>query len=643
MRGPRRRLRALALVAVFALVLGACGTDDAEQPDPDQTESPEESPGGEAQEPQEGGTFIYARDQEPGVLNPLINDGNLVATAQIALSTMLPLWIITPDFEYVESPLLESAEASGEDEEDFSVTYNLNPDAVWSDGEQITAGDVFFTLEICLDEEADITSREGCNKVDMQRTEEELDPDSKEFTLYFTEPYAPWQTMFSTASGIILPQHALENNRGEAFNTTWSDAIDNPETGEPIASGPFIFDEWRRGQQLSLVRNESYEQYAGRNAYLDRIVYRFIPDFDTMVQQLRGGEVDAMNPQPQLDLVQQIEEMDNVVLDIDAGPVWEHIDFQGTHPALSNEYVRRAIAMSIDRQQFVDEFIAPIYEESEPLNSIVYVGNQPEYEDHYGDVIEYDPEGAQQLLEDNGCERGDDDIYVCDGERLSFDWTTTAGNERRELFFEFAQQELQQNGIEVNADFGEAAVVFSADVIVAGAWDIFNFAWAGSPDPASNVQLWGCFDDPEQPTEGAVPDDPTNKEQVDEIRGAQNYHRTCPPVEVSNTLLDTNTAVDPEERASLMNEAGDQLAEIVPILPLYQLPEVLAWRDTFTGLRVNATQWGPVWNVAEWGVVAGEEVPEEREPEAGTSPGESPGADESPSPSPSPEATEEEA
>jgi peptide/nickel transport system substrate-binding protein len=255
--------------------------------------------------------------------------------------------------------------------------------------------------------------------------------------------------------------------------------------------------------------------------------------------------------------------------------VWEHIDFQHTRPPLDQLYVRQALSQAIDREAIIEQIIAPINPDAEPLNSIVYVNNQAEYEDHYGDLVAHDPEAAIALLEENGCERGDDGIFSCEGERLSFEFTTVAGNERRELTFEIVQAQFADIGVELTSGLGEAAVVFADDVLAAGNYDMFEFAWVGSPDPASNVELFKC-------------------------EGDQNYTGHCNE-EASEILEETNRAVDPEERAQLMNEAGSLLAQEIPILPLYQLPVVLAFNtNVLTGPQVNTTQWGQVWNVADW-------------------------------------------
>jgi peptide/nickel transport system substrate-binding protein len=569
------------MLAALALVAAACGgPEDAAAPEEDDdpteeeetTEEPGEEPTEEPEETEEesgptfGGTAVWGYDQEPNILNPKLSDGTMFATSQIALSVLLPLWIITPEFSYVPSPLLESAEPSAAGVEPFSVTYNLNPDATWSDGVPITAGDVFFNLQVCLDERWDIVSRAGCDKVDMEATEAALDPESKTIEVVYIEVYAPWQTMFSTASGVLFPRHLLED---ADINTVWNEEI-------TVASGPFMFEGWEAGQQLSIVRNENYETYAGRNAYLDRVVFRFIPDSDTQVQQLRGGEIDLIYPQPQLDLVQQVNSIANIATDSTAGPTWEHLDFQHSRPPLDQRYVRQAIAKGIDRDTFIEQFIVPLMPDAQALNSIIFMNNSAPYEPHFAEHIEYDPAGAIAILEENGCVRGDDDVFVCEGERLSFEWTSTAGNERRELFFEVAQQSLREIGVEVLPDFGEAATVFAADKLQAGNWDLFNFGWVGSPDPASAVELWKCG-------------------------GAQNYHQHCPADEVNEILESTHQAVDPEERMSLFNEASALLAADIPILPLYQQPKYLAWNSSVVdGLADNPTQWGIIWNIADW-------------------------------------------
>jgi peptide/nickel transport system substrate-binding protein len=610
----RQPLRLLLLLAGLALVLTAC--PGGEEPrtgegQPDGDEDGDEEP--EDREISEGGTVVWAYEQEPGTLNPVISDGNLYATSQIALATLLPLWKTTPDFEYEPTALLDDYEVAGTDmdpdadpadlepEEQFRVTYQLNEDAEWSDGEPITARDLFFTIEVNLHPDIDITSRAGWDAIDVETTEEQMDPDSKELTVYFEEPYAPWQSsLFNNAFGVVLPEHVLSDHLGEEFNEVFRDGIVDPDSGEPIASGPMMFDTWDRGQQVELVRNENFETYAGENANLDRVIYRIIPDINTQLQQLRGGEIDMMDPQVQLDIIDQVEGIEGVEYQTDAGPTWEHLDFQHTHPLLGEQWLREAIAHAINREEFVSEFIEPVYPDAEPLGNHAYMTNDPNYEDHF-DWLEYDPERSREILEENGCEEGDDGIYVCDGQRLEFELTSTAGNERRELFFDFAQQDLQEVGIELTEAYGDPATVFGSDVLVAGDWEMFLFAWVGGPDPSSMVEILGCFERDEDgaPLEGADPEAVSGPD--DERYGNQNYHRHCPSAELSQQLLETRWELDEDERHAKMNEAVGEIARDIPTLPIFQMPDFLAYNEDLAGLEINTTQWGQTWNIEEWG------------------------------------------
>lgn len=567
-QGTRRVSRWLAIIGVFALLAAACAPDE-EGPVAGETETEDETPTetpddtDEPTQPADAGTVVMGLEQEPNILNPILTEGNLFATSKVALTMLYPLWRITPDFQY--EPLLLDGEPEVTSEDPFTVRYTLKEEATWSDGTPISADDLVFTLDVCLDEQWEITSRAGCDEVESTEV-----IDDKTVDFVFQRPYAPWRTLFSTADGIILPQHVLE---GEDINTVWNDGIVTPD-GDPIASGPFVFEEWNKGQQLSVVRNEDFW---GEPAKLDRIVFRPITDVNTLVQQFRGGEVDVIDPQPQLDLIDQLEGESGLDFDVSNGPVWEHLDFNFDRGALRHLYVRQAIGKGIDREVIATELIGPMNPDAEVLNNVIYLNDQEEYEDHWSEVIGYDPDAAVALLEDNGCTRGDDEIFTCDDERLEFGFVTTGGNELRELTFEVIQQQLQEIGVQVNADFGEGGAAFER--LAPRDWDLFLFAWVGAPDPSGGDTIWQC----------------------EETVGEQslNYTGFCNP-EVDELIQEQLETIDPQERAALYNEADALIAQGVPVIPLYQKPAFLGWNADIEGVVNNATQWGPTWNVEDW-------------------------------------------
>ncbi|HWH32194.1 MAG TPA: peptide ABC transporter substrate-binding protein [Egibacteraceae bacterium] len=547
-RSPSRWLLLLVTLAMLATACG--GGDGGTEPDGDATET-EQAQG----EPVDGGTVTFGQDQEPAILMEWFNEGNLQATSIPMKAVLYPLWRITPEFSY--EPLLLDGEPEVT-EDPFTVTYKLKDEAVWSDGTPITVDDIEFTLDVVLNPDLDIVSRDGYDKIDRGQTER---IDDKTIKYTFTETYAAYREMFSTQP--ILPAHALE---GQDIATAMNDSV-------PVASGPFEFESWTKGQNITLVRNENY--WGEQKPRLDRVVFRFIEDSNSQVQALRGDEIDMFYPQPQLELVEQVSELDGVTYEVSAGPVWEHLDFNFAVPPMDQTFVRQAIIQGIDRQALAQELIAPMYPEATVLQNVIWMNNQEPYEEHW-DRWEYDPEAAIALLEENGCTRGDDEIFTCDGQRLSFEYVTTAGNELRELQFEIIQSQLQEIGIEARPKLQDAATAFGTTLIAGkeGAWGMFNFAWVGSPDPASGNTIWMCG-------------------------GGQNYNSYCNE-EVTRLIEATNATIDQQERADLYNQADELMAADVPLVPLYQKPTFFAWRSALVGMQDNPTQWGPTWNIEEW-------------------------------------------
>ena len=96
-----------------------------------------------------------------------------------------------------------------------------------------------------------------------------------------------------------------------------------------------MFDRWQKGSQLVLKRNPNY---TGKKSKLNQLVFRFIPDTNTQFQAMRGGEVDMIAPQPQLQIA-DIKKQAGIR--VQSGPefAWEHLDFQlgqAGHPACAS-------------------------------------------------------------------------------------------------------------------------------------------------------------------------------------------------------------------------------------------------------------------------------------------------------------------
>jgi ABC-type transport system substrate-binding protein len=95
----------------------------------------------------------------------------------------------------------------------------------------------------------------------------------------------------------------------------WNTGLDKNPERIPV-SGPYRVSAWEQGQSLTLARND---KYFGPKAHLDSIVFRFLPESTTQPSALQNNEVDLSYPQPQLDLVQQVEALPDVTSELNIG------------------------------------------------------------------------------------------------------------------------------------------------------------------------------------------------------------------------------------------------------------------------------------------------------------------------------------
>jgi len=488
--------------------------------------------------PRPGGTVTVALDSSPDGLNAALSD---LASTAIALDEVLAgPFRVASDLRYIPELLEGEPEIT---ENPFTVTFHIRDDAMWSDGAPITATDLKFSWETITDPRWDIIFRDPPGQIERARI-----LDDKTIRFHFGEPYAPWKDLFIREG--VLPAHVL---RGENFEKAWRDDI-------AISSGPFMLDEWAEGDHLSLVRNSDYW---GERPLLDGLVFRFVENTNTLLQSLRGGEIDVAVGQPEM--VPQMREVESLTVSVKSGPRFEYLEFDVDAVP---EFVRKAIAFTIDRDAIVDNIVRPAQPEAGVLQNLSYLADQPGYEPHFH-IYEHDPERAVALLEDNGCRREGDEPFVCDGAELSYVFTTIGGRERSERQFEIIQEQLKQIGIEVRAQLGDTDAV--VDNLLSGKAQIAGLSIDLGTVPFYRDFLLGC----------------------DFTLG-----HYCDP-EVDRLLSRGVEAIEETDQERIYNRIDEIVAGSAAFVPLYQVPNVLVWNDKVKGIE-HSIAGDPVVNVEGW-------------------------------------------
>jgi peptide/nickel transport system substrate-binding protein len=551
-----RRHLWLVAIAALAVAVGIAGAASAHP-----------SKASHALKPKVGGTLIFGSEQEPPCMNPDLNDCNNTWQAYYTQLVLRSAYVVNPKFQYTND-LITGAKLQLNPER---VTYTIKKNAKWNDGQQVTGNDFVFTMKTILNKAWDskptgggIVSRVGYDQIVSSK----VSGGGKTVMFTFKPNFADWKDLF----GFIMPQHAL---KGTDFTKDFINDFKNPKTGKEISDGPFIWNGWNHGSDFSLIRNPKW--WGPHPAYLKKIVARFLTDSNTEIQQVRGGEVDAIYPQPQLPLA-ALRGASGLTVQSHLGPIWEHIDINLVkgNPMLHNTWLRQAMMYSINRQQVLTTLFSKLNPSLKPLNNLIYLNNNPAYVPHFL-KWNYAPAKAAALFKAHSCTKGGDGIYSCGGKRVSFQFESTAGNQLRELAFEIMQQQLKTNGIEVTNNFKPSNIYFGQD-LPNGNYDLAMYAWsAPSADPATGTAIYFC------PNNG----------------GTQNYTGYCNK-QVDALFKQGNTTLSPAARVKAYNQADAVISNTIPTIPLYQKPTFLVYHNYVKGMTDNVLSPGPMWNAQDW-------------------------------------------
>ena len=156
--------------------------------------------------------------------------------------------------------------------------------------------------------------------------------------------------------------------------------------GIPVASGPFLLDKAGIDVNKKTAVLSRNEKFWGEKPKLDRIILQGIGNEPGVsVKALRNNEVQMIYPQPQLDLVKNIKDLEPTITSkTNFGLSFEHIDFNTTDEQLKEFKIRQAITLALDRQDVVAKTVGQFDNRAQVLNNRYFVNNQPEYEDTSG-------------------------------------------------------------------------------------------------------------------------------------------------------------------------------------------------------------------------------------------------------------------
>jgi peptide/nickel transport system substrate-binding protein len=229
----------------------------------------------------------------------------------------------------------------------------------------------------------------------------------------------------------------------------WDRGLDKHPEDIP-SGGPFKIAGFRRGETLTLARND---QYWGPRAHLDQILIRLVPESDAELAALRNHEADLINPEPTADLVNTIRRLPGIRSQASSTLGPEHLLFNLRHPILAELAVRP---------------------NAQVLGNRIWMTGQQPYQDHSGGYGKGNIQAAKQLLEQAGWALGPDGVYAKNGKRLELRSSTFVEDPRRRLQGELLQAQLADAGIQLSLPNTTLRTLFG-DWLPKGNFDIANF------------------------------------------------------------------------------------------------------------------------------------------------------------------------
>jgi peptide/nickel transport system substrate-binding protein len=548
------------LLLVTALVVAACGGGGGGNNEGNANQGPVTV--------KAGGKITYGADQEPTGFNNNTSSDNGTSVQNVMENVNPSVFKCPPDLKVtLNGEFMDSAEQTSTSPQ--TIVYKIKQNAVWSDGVPINADDFIYLYDNQkgpakgAPKDNDVASNTGWDQIKSVTGSD----GGKTVTVVYDKPFADWKSLYSSCGGgSFLPSHYVKKQPGG-----WNTGLKNPPT---VSGGPYKIGNYTKGQSLTLVKND---KYWGTPAKLDQIVYRFLPSSAAQPAALQNNEVDLIYPQPQLDLVAQVKKVPGVLSNPSPGVQFEHLDFNFKTAGLDDLKVRQAIATGLNQAEMVQRSQGQFDPNTKPLGNRIWLLTQPDkYQDHFtqkygkGDVA-----AATKMLEDDGYTKGSDGIYAKGGKKLSFRFTTTAGNALRESQGQLFQNQMKAMGVEIKINNSPSTDVFGKR-LPGGDFDIADFAWVGGPFVSGNAPIYKC-------------------------NSASNYGKGCFP-DIDKTLDQAVAELDETKAAQLYNQADQMITDQMMTMPLFQKDNFIAYRNTYGNIGDNPTQEGIFWNAATWGL-----------------------------------------
>ncbi len=484
------------------------------------------------------------------------------------------------------------------------VRFRLRQDVRWSDGQPVTAQDSVFSYQV-----ARAQGSRPLNPWLLERTASyiPLNDYEVEWTGLPGFVFNTYQRAFWTP----LPRHRLSG-----YNLDELAQVDEVHR-QPLGWGPYRLVQWEPGQRMVFEPNPHYFRRGEGLPRFEKVVVRFFTNPEEALAALMTGECDFVSEtvglEQQTELLFALAEAEQVRVSLAPGPAFEHLGFVLYNQALDDglnyrdpesplfdPLVRRAVALCINREALIQEVYGGFVQ---PYTTYLPPGHPEALEVEEGWT--YDPERAQQLLEEAGWVDHDNDPFTPRVYRKSSLWVRfgrplqlTLGTTQAPLRLKAAErirQDLAQCGIEVEVKTYPASEFFASGPegpVFGRRLDMALFAWTLRPERMCTLWTTEAIPGPPEATIGDVVwlrrIWPAEAREQDAFRydwAGWNYHAYSDPEFDAACRSVVLSLPEAEGYREALAFTQSRLLETVPFFPLYTQMKMVVTRADFCGFE----------------------------------------------------------
>jgi len=511
--------------------------------------------------------FTYADVAEPSSLNPLVG---YLGTDYVmwSLAYDIPINFATKDFSPdFETSIVTSVDTSSDG---MTFTYHFRSGVKWSDGQPFNASDAAWTFNFYKQNNVPNYSS------DLALMDEATAPNDTTMVLTSTKP-----TSFYSGSSVFLYDFILAEHVWGQYENDYKAA--KQRTGFPsVGTGPFIITDYVKNQYVQMDRNPYFWGLdAGLTPHVDQIIYRIYGNQDAEAAALQAGEIDfgyftsasILNTLKSRGLETRGAAVPSFgEIGINTGSAYQTDPTGGFkphgdgHPALQDVVLRQAIRRAVDNQTLVDKVLLGYGTAGiSPVQPGATTGSwEPGPDDP---DLSFNIEAANQLLDDAGYTMGPDDVRIDpkSGTPLVFRFFSRASDQNSIDIVPYVSGWLEQIGIKLEPQTINSAKL--GNVILAGEYDLFEWAWYPNPDPNYILNIFTCAQRP--------PDAST-------YRNSDSYY--CNPD--YDVLNDRQSEVtDPAARVDVVQQMQAILFRDQPYIVLWNDATLEAHSPDWTGFK----------------------------------------------------------